>query len=121
VSRRYADQIVVNVKDTADGIYPREFRWRGGRYQVQSVLGRWIEAAPWWRESEYHQPVQGREVEQGGGKGQGKVDERQVWRVEAAGPTSRLGVYDLCNTASGHWSIGEPEQEQNWFLVRALD
>lgn len=124
MSRLYADQIAVTATATADGLYPREFRWRGGRYRVQHVLARWIEASPWWRDAAYQ--VSGRRQVGHRGADQQKTSqqrayERLVWRVEAAGPARRLGVYDLCNTDGGSSSNEAPGQQPAWYLVRALD
>ena len=116
MSRRYADQIAVSAKGTADGIYPTEFSWRGERYRVKSVLARWIETSPWWRDSS-HQQHSGQQSDEP------LIGERLVWRVEAGRSSARRGVYDLCHVSGGQLRKEEPEpdQGQRWFLVRAFD
>ena len=116
MSRRYADQIVVNAKSTADGVYPREFRWRGERYRVKSVLARWIETSPWWRDPSYQQSFGEQSDER-------QIEERLVWRVEAGGSAARRGVYDLCHVSGGqlHQEESGADQGQRWFLVRVFD
>lgn len=121
MSRRYADQIVVSAEGTADGIYPTEFSWRGERYRVRSVLARWIETSPWWRDSSYRQSSGQQSDERL--VGERLIGERLVWRVEAGRSSARRGVYDLCHVSGGRLrkEDSEPDRGQRWFLVRAFD
>lgn len=116
MSRRYADQVAVRAESTADGIYPIEFNWRGERYRVKSVLARWIEASPWWRDPSYQQSS-------GQQQDEGLKGERLVWRIEAGRSAAHRGVYDLCHMSVGqsHKEEVEPDPGQRWFLVRAFD
>jgi len=91
----------VEVIANADGA-PVDFRWRGRRYVVRSVITTWVEAEPWWRES----------LLAAGASGQ-----REIWRVEAAERAGSTGVYELRRDFRPQSS---PDVSA-WHLVRILD
>ena len=105
--RRYEEPIEVRegVRDDlvpgAGGVAgrgPDAFVWRGRLYVVRTVLDRWQERRPWWRDAR----------EREGSDVLTDARERQVWRVEAsAGRLAGVGVYDLCaDPSTGHASTG---------------
>ena len=67
MAKRYDDEIRVDVE--ADGGIPAAFRWRGRRYEVMDVIGRWRIEGRWWDDGR----------------------DREYWRVEARGGA----VWDL--------------------------
>ena len=80
-----------------DGRRPDAFVWRGRLYVVRTVLDRWQERRPWWRDA--------RERD-GGSDVLTDARERQVWRVEAsAGRLCGVGVYDLCADHGDQWRL----------------
>jgi hypothetical protein len=101
MSRRYADSVEVRRGDDA----PQQFLWRQRVYVVRSVLAHWLEAGAWWR-SEPVRALLG--TGSPGAEGlAGEGQERELWRVEAAGGRGvGLGVYDLCrDVATGRWTL----------------
>ena len=113
MSRRYSDRIdvVVAERPRSDGSEPepepeppRFFVWRGSRYRVAEVLGRWSEAEQWWR----------REVPQDGSADSSQFpDDAVVWRVTARTRRGATGVFELRNRPG----FSRP----GWFLIRAYD
>jgi Family of unknown function (DUF6504) len=76
MSKVYDDEIHVD----ADGGLPASFVWRGKRFDVLDVIGRWRIEGGWW--------------------GEGK--NREYWRVEAKGGA----VWDLYqDCAAGRWHL----------------
>ena len=67
MAKRYDDEIRVDM-ESAGGI-PAAFRWRGRRYEVVDVIGRWRIEGRWWDDGR----------------------DREYWRVEARGGA----VWDL--------------------------
>jgi hypothetical protein len=65
VSKRYDEDVQVE----RDGGMPSSFVWRGRRYQVIDVIGRWRIEGRWWADGR----------------------DREYWRVEAKGGA----VWDL--------------------------
>lgn len=94
MTRCHADPVEVVRRDDE----PRQFLWRGRLYVVCTVLDRWVESVPWWRGSAVTALHTGAACARGAGipGGLGLVDDREVWRVEAAaGRIGRRGVFDL--------------------------
>ncbi len=96
MSRLYAQP--VHVRMDAEGV-PETIRWRGRTYQVDELLGRWIEAGAWW-------PAARAAVFTAGTPDQNtrpQATEAVVWRVEARrGDTT--AVLDLWQRADG-WRV----------------
>lgn len=75
--KRYREPLdEVESTSSALGEQPVSFRWRGHTYEVVAVLGHWREDPGWWRGTE-------------------RVEQSDLWRVEARNGTS--GVYELAN------------------------
>jgi uncharacterized protein DUF6504 len=86
VTKRYRETLLdVEV----EGHDPRAFRWRGQRYQVVRVLGHWREDPGWWRRAD------GRAI---------RIQQSDLWRVEARNGTPTTGVYELVRRADG-WHL----------------
>jgi hypothetical protein len=102
MSRRYADLVEVRRGEGA----PQQFLWRKRVYVVRSVLAHWLEAGAWWR-SEPARSLLGTGASGAEGQASGEGQERELWRVEAAGGRGvGVGVYDLCREAStGRWTL----------------
>jgi hypothetical protein len=107
MTRRYADQISVEIKHTPNGDYPKQFRWRGGLYQISAVLARWIESDKWWQAT----PISSRPME------------RHLWRVEAnfGRLTNRTGVFDLCVMSPGAFLAASSRSEAPSTDMRSID
>lgn len=119
--RRYDDPIEVwPVSDQPDR--PDQFRWRGRRYVVRTVLACWVEVGAWWRDRDgdgLPRPV--------------RATDRTVWRVAAQpGRSASSGVYDLVHDLvhiPAHDAAQDPAQDPAndvrirpaWRLVRVLD
>jgi Family of unknown function (DUF6504) len=67
VSKRYDEEVEVRVE--RDAGMPSAFLWRGRRYEVADVIGRWRIEGRWWADGR----------------------DREYWRVEARGGA----VWDL--------------------------
>jgi Family of unknown function (DUF6504) len=67
VSKRYDEEVEVRVE--RDAGMPSAFVWRGRRYEVADVIGRWRIEGRWWADGR----------------------DREYWRVEARGGA----VWDL--------------------------
>ena len=65
MAKRYDEEVRVD----ADGGIPAAFEWRGRRFDVADVIGRWRIEGRWWSDGR----------------------DREYWRVEARGGT----VWDL--------------------------
>jgi hypothetical protein len=134
VVRRYEEPIEVRegIRDDlapgAGGVAvngPDAFVWRGRLYVVRTVLDRWQERRPWWRDAR----------EREGSDVLTDARERQVWRVEASpGRLAGVGVYDLCadHASTGHDGhhdagrraverAGQPGTARQWRLLRVAD
>ncbi len=100
MTRRYDASVAVQ---EAEG-EPRLFLWQGRLYHVRTVLARWQEARPWWRE--VAQRASGTSTAPpDGGALLALARDRVVWRVEAGAGRSRgTGVFDLVADA-GQWSL----------------
>lgn len=83
MSKRYAERIEVDAPHGA----PEAFIWRGVRYPIRRVVGRWRETGGWW-ESDGETPwAAGRTLE--------------ILRVDA-----RRGIYEIArDLRTGTWSI----------------
>lgn len=77
MTKRYREAVEVVVADHEGEPAPAAFRWRGGRYEVLTVLGHWREDAGYWA---------GAGVE---------IPQRDLWRVEARNGHPASGVYEL--------------------------
>jgi uncharacterized protein DUF6504 len=76
VTKRY-DELVVVERDTG---MPAAFLWRGRRYEVRDVIGRWRIEGRWWQDGR----------------------DREYWRVEARGGA----VVDLYeDRLAGRWHL----------------
>ncbi len=79
---------------------PAAFRWRGRSYRVLQVLGHWREDPGWWWRGDGHAI---------------RIEQADLWRVEAVNGTSTRGVFELVrrgSTPGGVWS---------WRLDRVWD
>lgn len=76
--REVLDQVVCAAEDAGDP--PVTFRWRGQDYRVLQVLGHWREDPGWWRRPD-GEPI--------------RIDQTDLWRVEARNGTPTRGVYEL--------------------------
>ncbi|HEV2685933.1 MAG TPA: DUF6504 family protein [Actinomycetota bacterium] len=97
MSKRYEEPIDVEATDGS----VEAFSWRGKRYRVRQVLGRWREAGGWWRaDDDADRPwLSG--------------DAREIVRIDAIGVTSGRG--------SGTYEIARDLRNGNWTLFRVLD
>lgn len=68
---------------------PTAFRWRDELYQVIQVLGHWREDPGWWRRPDGHAI---------------RIEQTDLWRVEARNGTTTRGVYELVLRA-GEWCL----------------
>lgn len=68
---------------------PTVFRWRNELYQVIRVLGHWREDPGWWRRPD------GQTI---------RIEQTDLWRVEAHKGTPAGGVYELVLRA-GEWQL----------------
>src|SRR4051794_18591833 len=59
MSRRHADVVEVRRRDDV----PEQFLWRNRLYQVQEVLGHWVESGAWWRSAPSSAMIDGTEPE----------------------------------------------------------
>jgi hypothetical protein len=76
VSKRYDHEVEVE----RDAGMPSAFRWRGRRWTVADVIGRWRIEGRWWAEGR----------------------DREYWRVEARGGA----VFDLYHDRpAGRWHL----------------
>lgn len=82
--RERLDEVSMTGDDTSGGTVrpgqPCEFAWRGQRYRVLAVLGHWREDPGWWRRPD-GEPI--------------RIEQTDMWRVEARNGTPRTGVYEL--------------------------
>lgn len=104
---------------------PDQFLWRGRLWQVRAVLASWVETGAWWASGEARSVIGSDEAadstglssESGGGATAvlspvDLLEERDVWRVEAArGANDPGGVFELAY----QWNDG------SWRLVGCLD
>lgn len=77
------------------------FWWRGKRYRVRQVLGRWREAGGWWKANE--------DADRPWLSG----DAREIVRIDAVLTTSRR--------APGTYEIARDLRKGSWTLFRVLD
>jgi hypothetical protein len=78
MSKRYEEEVKVQVEQ--DGGLPAVFMWRGRRYEVADVIGRWRIEGRWWADGR----------------------DREYWRVEARGGA----VWDLYHDRlAGRWHL----------------
>jgi hypothetical protein len=76
VTKRFDEQIRVE----RDGGLPSAFEWRGSRYEVRDVIGKWRIEGRWWADGR----------------------DREYWRVEARGGA----VWDLYfDRQRDHWHL----------------
>jgi hypothetical protein len=76
VTKLYEDRVMVE----KDAGMPAAFLWRGRRYEVRNVIGRWLIAGRWWEDGR----------------------DREYWRVEARGGA----VVDLYeDRRAGRWQL----------------
>ena len=67
------------------GETPVAFTWRGERYQVLAVLGHWREDPGWWNRGG---------SSPGGGEAI-RIEQADLWRVEAQNGQPGRGVYEI--------------------------
>ena len=112
LARRYAEPVDVFRADEA----PAHFVWRGRHYTVRQVLARWIRTGAWWQQPDAARLVTGEpapdadhadHADLGVACGEVDDDEREFWRVEAAGGSGRTPVVvELCFTwGTGAWTL----------------
>jgi hypothetical protein len=90
MTKRYREELdEVEVTEEAGDERPTTFLWRGHRYRVTSVLGHWREDPGWW-----HRPS-GEPI---------KIEQSDLWRVEAANGKPMPGVYELVRTGT-QWRL----------------
>ena len=81
MTKRYREDLEdVEVVHDEGGERPQRFVWRGRDYTVTRVLGHWREDPGWWRRPG-GEPV--------------RVEQSDLWRVEAANGVPLPGVYEL--------------------------
>jgi hypothetical protein len=97
MSKRYREPIDVEATDGS----VETFSWRGKRYRVRRVLGRWREAGGWWSaENDADRPwLSG--------------DAREIVRIDAVPMTS--------SRSSGTYEIARDLRDGTWTLFRILD
>ena len=105
--RRYDDPVEVR-KGVCGGVEgPEQFLWRGRLWKVRAVLAHWVETGPWWQ-SMHARAVIGSE-DTGHEESRPVADllnERELWRVEAARGPGGGGVFDLCfDWTDGQWQL----------------
>ena len=87
MAKRYQEQVEVEAPDGQI----EAFWWRGRRYGVKQILGRWRETGEWWA-AEQASPWAGAET-------------AEFVRIEAAGG-ARGGTFELArNLRTGAWSL----------------
>ena len=90
MTKRYREDLdEVEVEEVADGVRPTAFRWRGHQYRVTRVLGHWREDPGWWRRPS-GEPI--------------RVEQSDLWRVEAQNGAPLPGVYELVRRGEG-WRL----------------
>ncbi len=115
--RRYDDPIEVRkgriAGDSAGHIEegPEQFLWRGRLWKVRSVIAHWVETGPWWTSPSARAVIGAEEPSSTGPVAADLLQEREIWRVEAARGALAGGVFDL----AFDWSDG------NWQLIGCQD
>ena len=116
--RRYDDPVEVRKAMVGEVEGPEQFLWRGRLWKVCDVVAHWVETGPWWQSPGVHAVLGSQEPAPTGSASGGVaishdlIDEREIWRVEAArGPGAGRGVFDLMFD----WATG------SWQLVRCAD
>lgn len=92
MSKRYEEPI--DVETTGGSV--EAFSWRGKRYRIRQVLGRWREAGGWWSSDD--------DADRPWLSG----DAREIIRIDAIPITSGRahGTYEIaCNLRSGAWTL----------------
>ena len=94
MTKRYRErldavQLAEQGQDDRGDAQPDQFQWRGQTYRVLSVLGHWREDPGWWRRPD-GQPI--------------RIEQTDLWRVEARNGTPTRGVYELVHRA-GTWTL----------------
>lgn len=114
--RRYDDPVEVR-KGMVGGVEgPEQFLWRGRLWKVCDVVAHWVETGPWWQSPGVHAVLGSEEpgsapagsASHGVAIAHDLIDEREIWRVEAARGLSGAGhgVFDLMfDWASGSWQL----------------
>lgn len=91
MTKRYREDLEeVETQDGVDGVRPTAFRWRGHRYRVTAVLGHWREDPGWWRRPS-GEPI--------------RIEQRDLWRVEAQNGAPVPGVYELVRRGEDAWRL----------------
>ena len=133
--RRYDDPVDVRKGQVAgsSGVWegPEQFLWRGRLWQVRGVVAHWMETVPWWQSAGVRAVVGSDEPAEAvvspagstngsgsiatacGPRGSDLLQEREVWRVEAARGRAvdtvgdpGFGVFDLVfDRATGGWRL----------------
>lgn len=108
--RRYDDPVEVRLEARR----PDHFLWRGHVWKVRNVVLRWVETGAWWS-SPRAQAVLGADdprlagAPSGGGAGTDLLEEREVWRLEAARPGGQprsVGTFELVHEVGrGSWRL----------------
>jgi hypothetical protein len=90
MSKRYGEPIEVEASEGS----VEAFWWRGKRYQVRQVLGRWREAGGWWSSSgEEDRPWL-------------TADAREIVRLDARGTGRSTGTYEIArDLRNGAWTL----------------
>ena len=114
--RRYDDPVEVRngLVDAVEG--PEQFVWRHRLWQVRTVVGHWVETAPWWEHRAVHGLLGGQDAATSVATSVAAlVAEQEVWRVDAtrgrlgqSRPHDRevRGVFDLVlDTETGRWRL----------------
>lgn len=113
--RRYDDPLEVRKGLVAGCEAPEQFVWRDKLWVVRALLGCWVETGAWWEQVGVSALFG---AEGSASRGVAAVaellDEREVWRVEAARSkcdSACCGVFDLA------FSWGDA----SWRLLHSLD
>jgi hypothetical protein len=97
MSKRYGEPIDVEAPEGS----VEAFWWRGKRYQVRQVLGRWREAGGWW---------------------EGSGEEDKPWLADDAREIVRLDAVPMTNgLAPGTYEIARDLRNGTWTLFRVMD
>src|SRR3954449_12924643 len=107
MTKRFDEEVLVE----RDAGMPAAFEWRGRRYEVADVIGKWRIEGQWWsdgRDREYWR------VEARGGAGWGLYFDRQRdrWHNEGGRGEGRGGAV---------WDLYFDRQRDRWHMERLWD
>jgi hypothetical protein len=110
--RSYGEPIDVQQGLVAGCEAPEQFLWRDRLWVVRRVLAHWVETGAWWEQAGVSALLGiSSSAALSPGATAELLEEREVWRVEAARSRHSSGVFDLAFS----WG-GEP-----WRLLCSID